>query len=177
MKEEERELLYRELCARKPFGVIASTIKDVDTSVDLGHGNYKQAKFTGRVSCISYPTISISDETLEESGDSHIDNISDETLEESGDSHIDNVRLYLRSISSLTAEEEKERRELGIWIKLISKDKVIFKGIELESDFMKALNWIYQHHLDINGLIEKGLAYEAECINYEKTEQRIKEVH
>lgn len=145
MKTEDRELLYRELCARKPFGVIASTIKDVDTSVDLGHGNYKQAKFTGRISCISYPTVSISDETLEESGDSHIDN----------------VRPYLRSVSSLTAEEEKERRELGIWIKLISKDKVVFKGIELEADFMKALNWIYQHHLDINGLIEKGLAYEA----------------
>lgn len=145
MKAEDRELLYRELCARKPFGVIASTIKDVDTSVDLGHGNYKQAKFTGRISCISYPTVSISDETLEESGDSPIEN----------------VRPYLRSIPSMTAEEDKERIELGIWLKLVSESKAVFKGIDFESDFMKALNWLYQHHFDINGLIEKGLAYEA----------------
>ena len=68
--------------------------------------------------------------------------------------YIDNVRPYLFPLSSLTEEQKEEYVAL--------QQRVIYNGRGLVNlDVMKYVNWCYKHHIDINGLIEKGFAIDA----------------
>lgn len=58
------------------------------------------------------------------------------------------VKPYLRPMSSMTEEEEEE---------LIKN----FWGSHTAKDTFEELSWYLSKHLDINGLIPKGLAIEA----------------
>lgn len=58
----------------------------------------------------------------------------------------DNVKPFLRPMSSMTEEERKEYERFSHF------------SIGLAPILM---DWIYSHHLDYSGLIEKGLALEA----------------
>jgi len=62
---------------------------------------------------------------------------------------INNIRPYLRSMSSMTEEEENEYIDfLAMW---------------------DAVDWLNEHHFDYHGLISKNLALEAPADMY-KTE-------
>ena len=58
---------------------------------------------------------------------------------------------YLRPISSMTEEEEKEF------------NKVVYDSIDTDniSPCVCVANWMYSKYFDVNGLIPKGLALEA----------------
>lgn len=56
---------------------------------------------------------------------------------------------YLRSMSSMTEEEENKYNSLNAY------EKGIFPHTE------EAFDWLLEHHFDYRGLIEKGLALEA----------------
>ena len=61
---------------------------------------------------------------------------------------------YLRKIPSMTHEERQEFQEMRM------EDYCRFMRFNLQK-IMKLVNWCYEHHLDINKLIERGLALEA----------------
>lgn len=63
---------------------------------------------------------------------------------------------YLRSLSSMTEEEENEYRAINCYEGLFPRNE-------------DALDYVLSHHLDFRGLIDKGLALEAP-VNMYKTE-------
>ena len=73
--------------------------------------------------------------------------------------HIEDIKPYLRSLSSMTEEEENEYQDIvqndGNWVNLLSQNLI---------DFFN------RYHFDYRGLIEKGLALEATENMYTKTE-------
>lgn len=79
------------------------------------------------------------------------------------DSNIEVIKPYLRPMSSMTEEENNERKQLGILCAINSNHERIFDGFGNESvdTQLKALDWLNKHHFDYRGLIEKGLALEA----------------
>ena len=61
---------------------------------------------------------------------------------------LDKVNPYLRPMSSMTKDEKEEYNSH-------------ITGIQSGIDAANLMIWIYQHHLDVFHLIEKGLALEA----------------
>lgn len=76
---------------------------------------------------------------------------------------IKNCKPYLFPMSSMTEEEDKKRKQLGILCSINSNHEIIFDGLGNESadTQLKALDWLNAHHFDYRGLIQKGLALEA----------------
>ena len=81
---------------------------------------------------------------------------------------LDSVKPYLRPISNMTKEEEAEllnicggdflyKGEISIPIAHPTCESVEL----LINTIVMATNWLYSHHFDVNGLIEKGLALPA----------------
>ena len=70
-----------------------------------------------------------------------------------------NIKPYLRPMSSMTEEEEKELLNLNSGI-VYRKDIInnVVLGVNYKTD---AIDWLNAHHFDYRGLIEKGLALEA----------------
>ena len=65
------------------------------------------------------------------------------------------IQPYLRSISSMTEEEENEYRAINCYEGLFPNNE-------------DALDYVLKYHLDYRGLIEKGLALEAPEGMYKK---------
>lgn len=78
---------------------------------------------------------------------------------------IKDIKPYLRSMSSMTEEEDRIRIDLGIWKSNQYNGQVIgiFQDIAYANPlkFQSALIWLLQNHFDIFGLIPKGLAIEV----------------
>ena len=111
MTEEEKQLLFTDLCARLPYGVILDSgvkLRTIDalTKVISGNGSDRKVEF---------------------------------------------VKPYLRSMSSVTDEEQLE------YDYAIENNK--FTGFR--GRIVWGLDWLNAHHFDYRGLIEKGLAIEA----------------
>ena len=78
------------------------------------------------------------------------------------DSNIEVIKPYLRPMSSMTEEEQKELEKIIDGI-LGYKARNYFHS---EDDYKwntlyEAIDWLNTHHFDYRGLIEKGLALEA----------------
>lgn len=77
----------------------------------------------------------------------------DETVV-SADNNGDDIKPYLRPLSSMTKEEEKEVCKIEGRLNFLCKYiKLIFSVDELD--------WLNAHHFDYRGLIDKELALEA----------------
>jgi len=76
---------------------------------------------------------------------------------------ISTCKPYLRPMSSMTEEENIERKKLGILLAFGDNHKTIFSGFGAISgeDIIKCFNWLNAHHFDFRNLIPKGLAIEA----------------
>lgn len=73
---------------------------------------------------------------------------------------VDNIKPYLRPMSSMTKEEENE------YDAFFNTDY----GYMDASKVFDVSDWMYAHHFDYRGLIEKGLALEAPPEMYNKEE-------
>lgn len=67
---------------------------------------------------------------------------------------VSEVKPYLFPHSSMTEEQKEEYVAL--------QQRVIYNSRgPADLDVMNYVDWCYKHHIDINGLIEKGLAIDA----------------
>lgn len=76
---------------------------------------------------------------------------------------IDAVKPYLRPISSITEEEEREVNGLlsEVYDFTFRMDELL-ELIQMQKEIpFHYIDWLNSHHFDYRGLIEKGLALEA----------------
>ena len=150
MTQEENDLLLKDLCARLPYKPIC------------------QIKFTFNNETTNGEDV----ETIE------VDElVSLDIPRKEGyfpyygeDIEIENIKPYLRPMSSMTEEENKQRKELSILLWYNSNGERGFDGFgEISGeDVLKAVDWLNAHHFDYRGLIKKGLALEAPEDMYKK---------
>ncbi len=70
------------------------------------------------------------------------------------------IKPFLRPMSSMTEEEEKEYNLLCYNCQ--EQDSVDYNITELDrTQLIYVIDWLNAHHFDYRGLIEKGLALEA----------------
>lgn len=145
MKQEDKELLLKDLCARLPYGVkinesiqgdftvIGLTTERVFTTCETEgcHNDFP-------IECIKpylFPISSMSNEQREELNKKF------------------NVQLLGNTIYSIHYHSS------GYWD----------NDLELDlQDWLWFINWCYKNHFDINNLIEKGLAINATGLNVYK---------
>ena len=151
MKQENREILLKDLCARLPYGVKGKC--ELDASYDTSFDTILQThKFDAVVyglkadSLFVYPLIENKDE--QEFANEEVSNGID----------ILDFKPYLFPLSSMTDAEKEEYCQL--------QQRVIYnsKG-PVNEDVTKYINWCYKKHLDINNLIPIGLAIDATGLN------------
>ena len=107
MKQEDKELLLKDLSARLPYGV---KIRSFMADVKLNYDNY-----------LGYIKLNC-------------------------------FRPYLRPMSSMTEEENKEFQEIKL-------------SYYFDEDSYILLDWLNSHHFDFRNLIERGLAIDCTGLN------------
>ena len=122
MTQEDKKLLLVDISARLPYGVMCQ--------VDDGAAGLNDGKLV---------EIDISKELVRFDADYY------------WDAYIDDIKPYLRPISSMTEEEEKEF------------NKVVYDSTDIDyiSPCVCVANWMCSKYFDVNGLIPKGLAIEV----------------
>ena len=147
MKQEDKELLLRDLCARLPYGV---KIKLIRWNIDEG----------------LYINTTLEPDDIERL-------LNDEDNDEDGDTEI---KPYLFPLSSMTEEMLEKLNVNGLFkyrdtianvSHLESKNGIseeIYAYIDIESISM-LIEFFHSHHIDYRGLIEKGLAIDATGLN------------
>ena len=124
MTQEDKQLLLKDLSARFTYDIIVSV---TDGTI----------KYNAYIESVSYKYIQVSP----------VD--SDSIFTAYTFYKISEIKPYLRSMSSMTEEEEKEYF-----------DKWVVLGTD-DFDNYKIVDWLNSHHFDYRGLIGKGLALEA----------------
>ncbi len=141
MNKTDEKLLIKDLCARVPYGVMCARLPLYGNGV-LG----SPRKLIGIHPSRRY--------MLEFDNGEYMPN----------EYMLDDIKPYLRSISSMTKEEAYELRgwedyELISWLDC---EEICFCDLTVKYEtLVKLMDWLYEHHFDIHGLIEKGLALEA----------------
>lgn len=142
MTQEEKQLLFKDLCARLPYGVkycrdswnyewdqemsVVEVLEDID---EYGYINYHK-----------------------------VYNVWD-------------IKPYLRPVSSMTKEELKELNDkYGSIAYFFTQESPYYHGLQVQhsdigsieiSEFSEIYDWLNARHFDYRGLIERGLALEA----------------
>lgn len=158
MKQEDKDLLIQDLCARLPYGVKASYIvDDYEHDVVSIHTQLKNAvRINGKRLGSKY-----------DKGPEIVESWTD----------VKCIKPYLFPLSSMAEEQFLELTELcnmydnyhdynpyeywGIQVcrKHIHENKPCF------SNNYKAIDWLNKNHFDYRGLIEKGLAIDCTALN------------
>lgn len=142
MKQEDKELLLRDLSTRLPYGV----------KIHIDSPKYD--KLIGTLDAV-YPT---EERVIVDNLDKAIAPIN---VRCGGFKIEDNeVKPYLRPMSSMTEEEIREFTSL-IFISDSTSYGYLKECVLFAIYSAKALDWLNAHHFDYRGLIEKGLALEA----------------
>ena len=146
MTQEDKELLFKDLCARLPYGVIVVTPKGRGyvCNINLTIFDYELGV---NINPIIRDPFSIND-----------------------------VKPYLFPLSSMTEEQGKEIQQiignpdyacitrktdgLELWLNFIDTDPTIW----LDAIF-EVQDYLNKNHFDYRGLIEKGLAIDATGLN------------
>ena len=134
MIREDKQLLLQDLCARLPYGVIVDYKENEFETPHWKITTIYPNTFDGR---IGY------DKRVGAGSESG-----------SRPFHIGEVKPYLRPMSSMTEEEQKEFVKfhcVNICPIIITEDLTI-------SNEAKMFEWLNKHHFDYRCLIEKGLA-------------------
>lgn len=141
MTQEDKELLLQDLCSRLPYGVKCIVTKSRTEEGQKGD--------IGKIVCVCLEGV---------------DCIGDEPFF----SEFGNFKPYLFPISSMTEEQKKFFKDRPIF--LDSENELVVKEdffgnsrFTMLDDWMEVINWCYENHFDINGLIPKKLA--INCIN------------
>ena len=133
MKQEEKTLLLKDLCARLPYGV--------------------KCKYSGEIPMLGRVTNNV--------GELQQINLSNSSpfMIHDGNYGFDDVLPFLRPMSSMTEEEDKEWQ--------FYKSSIADSCDELlEQKVAELHEWFNVNHLDFRGLIPKGLSLEAPADMY-----------
>lgn len=135
MKQEDKDLLLKDLCARIPYGVIChyNCVIRCDT-MEINKANCIGKlegiiPFNGRIGFMV--------------GGDKVNAL------------FGDIKPYLRSMSSMT-EEEYDQLYIDSRVKEDSDDI-----LDALANDMDAIDWLNAHHFDYRGLIPKGLAIEV----------------
>ena len=141
MKQEDKELLLKELCARLPYKVICK-VDNINFEGEL------------REIGISYNTARL----YNVEGD------------ESENVYVYDCKPYLFPLSSMTEEQKKEiskrynyHNYYGLYIEITNHSEGYWDrdtSCNLQ-DYLWLEDWYNKNHFDYRGLIEKGLAIDA----------------
>ena len=140
MTQEEKSLLLKDLSARWPYGVIVDPI-DCGKAILVG---------------------------IKDGGLLLFDTIHKKEYDKPWD--IEYIKPYLRPMSSMTEEEQKELSSRYVWkIDINGQIQIRYHSEGSWDDdtdcpteeYLKLFDWLYKHHLDFRGLIPMGLAIEA----------------
>lgn len=147
MTQEDKQLLFIDLCFKFPYGIKFPYHKEEDC-------NHRECDCIATIDTITEETVEF---TYDENG-----RIRDWSC------LLSEVKPYLRPLSSMTEEERKEINK--------SYNFSDFGSITIRyhmegwwdndtecslKDYVYLINWLNKHHFDYQGLIEKGLALEA----------------
>ena len=157
MVQEDKELLFKDLCARLPYGLKCKIDLDMllETFPEYGARLSYAATSTGidlhaKVGERIYTLFGIPSKHrlyfLE----------LDDFFDEYG-IPVECVKPYLRPMSSMTEEERNEYFDF----RNQELQRVAFAEVGRESAIAEISDWLNVHHFDYRGLIEKGLALEA----------------
>ena len=144
MTDQDKSLLYQDLCARLPHGVmgqISIEVPDGTYDINSGHLEYKNVDIDVELLGIQGEEIIFS--TINETYDEYRYNIY---------TYLDFIP-YLRSMSSMTEKEKEEYCNLQCMFLHSSQYPV--------TDAYKLFDWLLENHFDYRGLISKGLAIEV----------------
>lgn len=148
MKQENKELLLRDLSARLTYGVIV---------------DYKESEYDfndWKIDSLHTPAYSESGILIDTDYDGWISFTEYKRCGMSTGSrplHIEKNLPFLRSMSSMTEEERNEY----LSIKMQETERVALAEVYRPEDISEIIDWLNKHHFDYRGLIEKGLALEA----------------
>ena len=144
MTQEDKELLFKDLCARLPYKVKC-------------YCEWKEPAPNGTSGMID----GLSTFLLEEF----------ESMDEYEDVPIKSVQPYLRPMSSMTDGELKELNDkYGNIAYFFIQEPPYYYGLQAQhsdigsieiSEFSEIYDWLNARHFDYRGLIEMGLALEA----------------
>ena len=135
MKQEDKDLLLKDLCARLPYGVKMNHIADDEHSPKTLIG-------------IAKDMITLSSSA----GYSCVD--------------MEHYKPYLFPLSSMTEEQNDSWRD-AFMNDLAMSASINYPESEkyLVLSHVKSMQWLYENHFDVNGLIDKGLAIDATGLN------------
>ena len=147
MKQEDKDLLLQDLCARLPYGVKCQ-IK--------GEEDFEPLKLKSFIQGKGFYAF-----------DFYIKENSSLTFKE-----LDEFKPYLFPLSSMT-EEQKIECIKGTDIELdeyneiwstfpISNSDIVLTNL---NNWLNVINWLNKNHFDYRGLIEKGLAIDCTNLN------------
>ena len=132
MTQEDAKLVLKDLCARLPYGVRVFVSGDDFDNYQYPYLLTAVSKFGQDIFCKIYSPI----------------------YTPLGCPDIENVKPYLRSMSSMTEEEQRTLDSMCNGVEMVSR----LSGLKM---FDKAFVWLNENHFDYRGLIEKGLAIDA----------------
>lgn len=141
MKQEDKELLLKDLCSRLPYDVKCSF--GVDDAIYIIEGI--------NPNCCGASEIQAT----------HIKSSIN------GDFSLSSCKLYLFPLSSMTAEQLYELRELfGFEIEFLNGFIDLSSRSTLEYlEMVAIIEWFNKNHFDYRGLIPMGLAIDATGLN------------
>ena len=131
MTSEEKQILFKDLCARLPYGVKCFC-------------KWSKEAPNGTVGCIQGISAFLLDEF----------DLMDEP--EYG-CQVSEIKPYLRPMSNMTEEERNEY----LSIKMQETERVALAEVYRPEAISEIMDWLNEHHFDFRGLIPMGLALEA----------------
>lgn len=140
MSDNERELLFLDLCARLPYDVYVYVEIDYDVDYEF-HSEYNTVDFPAWILEANTDEKTLHLVLCDENDDKN------EYFQEQFDNQwvdISEVKPYLRPLSDMTEMESVFYNVKFLFIKAVEQ-----------------IDWLNKHHFDYRGLIEKGLAIAA----------------
>lgn len=153
MKQNQKKLLLKDLCGRLPYGVKVEALGLLKTiSDDYDNRGLINAHVLNGLN-LGYHFKTYSIDCIEKVP----------LFDRKG---VCNIKPYLFPLSSMTEEQKDEIRNRFCYEWETDEDVSDLWKHELEFGYaLEFIQWCYENHLDISGLIPKGLAVDCTCLN------------
>ena len=159
MKQEDKELLFKDLSGRLPYGVKLKNTRKVESdigyivklySINLDEYYCKIAFYTyeGKALCVS----------------------NEDNLFKVGNMDVNFLRYIpcLFPLSSMTEEQKEELKQRGWYFdcfEIYNVDKHGYREAISHEDCFDLIDWLNKNHFDYRGLIPKSLAIDCTNLN------------